>query len=110
MAFVKRDKIPGMKWCPGGCNKYKPLDEFKRNRGRGDGRGGYCRPCNREKNRGYESYVKPAASRYLSQSWGDNTPGRYESDLRYKPKPLYDPDNAAPGPVRIIMVSGVMVA
>jgi hypothetical protein len=41
----KRERLPeAHKRCPD-CVQVKPLDDFPRNKGARDGRGGYCKPC-----------------------------------------------------------------
>ncbi len=104
MAYVKREKIPGMKWCPK-CPSYQPHDSFKRNKGRGDRLSGWCKSCYRKhsKRKPKPVPVDPYERMGIDQ----------DLLLENVPTPgLWDEKYAATqhGPVRTVAVSGIQVS
>ena len=67
----KREQFPpGKKRCPD-CGRIKSLDDFPKNRGARDGRGGYCKPChNHRSNETRDRLYGSSRSYHLKARYG----------------------------------------
>ena len=68
--LTRRDVPEGYRWCPE-CQTMKPLEDFPRNKGARQGRGGYCKPCHNAKGKAtYERLHGGTRNYHLKQRYG----------------------------------------